>query len=231
MNVVQKFLSLPLLTLLTAVCPSCKQLEESRLHMRKNVGRAAGIAVVYIGHSNCRRYLAAQGRSAAEIAQVVDRNESFGRHITHLLGGDNGELITVEFMQARQNFKLQFSGDRFLRKELDSAVSLAQIEGSCRRLLLRVDSLWGTPSLELLAGTMRKRAQSKHLRADFGDDYGKVQCAGAFCTLSAVRAATRYFSYVLPAANNTVKVRVSWCPQQGCAQIRTANLTVTGIAP
>ena len=137
MYVVQKTL---FFLLLAATCLSCKQLEESRLQTKKVAERTAGIAVVYIGAANCHRYLAAQGRSAAEIAQVIDRNKSFGRYITHLVDGDNGELITVEFMQVRHNFDLQFSGDRFLRKLTASTVSMAQIEGSCRRLLLRVDS-------------------------------------------------------------------------------------------
>ena len=226
MDVVQKIL---FFLLLAATCLSCKQLEESRLQTKKGAERTAGIAVVYIGAANCRRYLAAQGRSAAEIAQVIDRNKSFGRYITHLVDGDNGELITVEFMQVRHNFDLQFSGDRFLRKLTASTVSMAQIEGSCRRLLLRVDSAGVVPTLELLAGTMRKREQAKHMREDFGDDYGAVQCDEVFCTLSAVRSATRYFSYLLPAADKLVKVRVRWCPQQDCKEIHTETLTVTGI--
>ena len=198
---------------------------------KKGTKHTAGIAAVYMGHDNCRRYLQAQGRSEAEIAQVVDRNKSFGRYITHLIDGDNGELITAEFMQARKNFELQFSGDRFLRKTADNEVSMAEIEGSCRRLLLRVDSQGLVPTLELLAGTKRKREQAEHLRTDFGDDYGEVKCEGAFCTLSAVHNATRYLSYLLPAADKLVKVRVRWCPQQNCEKIHTATFTVTGITP
>ena len=199
--------------------------------MKKGAGRTAGIAAVYIGDANCRRYLIAKGHSAAEIAQVIDRNKSFGRYITHLADGDNGELITDEFMQARHNFDLQFSGDRFLRKNAINVVSMAQIESSCRRLLLRVDSAGVVPTLELLDGTTRKREQAEHMRKDFGDDYGTVQCDGVFCTLSAVRNATRYFSYLLPAADKLVKVRVRWCPQQDCQEIHTETLTVKGITP
>ena len=228
MDVVRKIL---FVLLLAVTCLSCKRLEESRLQTKKETRRTAGIAVVYIGAANCRRYLAAQERSAAEIAQVIDRNKSFGRYITHLADGDNGELITVEFMKARHNFDLQFSGDRFLRKLTASTVSMAQIEGSCRRLLLRVDAAGVVPTLELLVGTTRQREQAKHMREDFGDDYGAVQCNGAFCTLSAVRHATRYFSYLLPTADQLVKVRVRWCPQQDCQTIHTETLTVTGIAP
>ena len=228
MYVVQKTL---LLSLMTATCLSCKQLETSRLQTRQGAERTAGIAAVYMGHDNCRRYLQTQGRSEAEIAQVIDRNKSFGRYITHLIDGNNGELITTEFMQARKNFELQFSGDRFLRKTADNEVSMAEIEGSCRRLLLRVDSQGLVPTLELLADTKRKREQAKHLRTDFGDDYGEIKCEGAFCTLSAVRNATRYFSYLLPTADKLVKVRVRWCPQQDCPTIHHETLTVTGIVP
>ncbi len=219
------------LFLLAASCLSCKQWEESRLQTRQGAARTAGIAAVYIGHPSCRRYLSAQGRSAAEIAEVIDRNESFGRYITHLAAGDDGELITVEFRQARNNNPdLQFSGDRFLRKRVDNTVSMAQIEGSCRRLLLRVDSQGVVPTLELLAGTTHKRELRQHMRADFGADYGEVQCEGAFCTLSAVRAAKRYFSYLLPTADGLIKVRVRWCPRQDCPKIHTETLTVTGIS-
>lgn len=219
------------LFLLGVSCLSCKQWEESRLQARQDAERSAGIAAVYIGATNCRRYLAAQGQSEVEIAQVIDRNKSFGRYITHLAAGDNGELVTVEFMQGRNNFDLQFSGDRFLRKHSHNKVGMAHIERNCRRLLLRVDSRGVVPTLELLAGTTRKREQSQHMRADFGDDYGKVRCDGAFCTLSAVRGATRYFSYLLPTADELVKVRVRWCPQQACPQIHTETLTVSGITP
>lgn len=228
MCVAQKTL---LLFLLAASCLSCKQLENSRLQTRQGAKRTAGIAVVYVGHENCRRYLTAQGRSAAEIAQVIDRNKSFGRYITHLADGNNGELVTTEFMQARNNFELQFSGDRFLRKQADNEISMAEIEGSCRRLLLRVDSRGVVPTLELLASTARKREQGKHLQDDFGNDYGEVKCEGAFCTFSEISNATRYFSYLLPTTNNLVKARVHWCPQQDCSKIHTETFTVTGIMP
>ena len=228
MHTVQKTL---FLFLFTVSCLSCKQLESSRLQTKQAAERTAAIAVVYVGHANCRRSLTAQGFSEAEIAQVIDRNKSFGRYITHLADGNNGELITSEFMQMRNNFDLQFSGDRFLRKDANTTVSMAQIENNCRRLLLRVDSQGVVPTLELLAGTTRKREQGKHLRADFGDEYGEVRCEGAFCMLSAVREATRYYSYLLPTTNKLIKARVRWCPQQNCTKISVATLTVTGITP
>ena len=219
------------LFLLGVSCLSCKQWEEARLQARQGAERSAGIAAVYIGSASCRRYLAAQGHSEAEIAQVIDRNKSFGRYITHLAAGDDGELVTVEFMQRRNNFDLQFSGDRFLRKHSHNKVSIAHIERNCRRLLLRVDSQGVVPTLELLAGTTRKRGQYQHMQADFGADYGEVQCDGAFCTLGAVHEATRYFSYLLPSADELIKTRVHWCPQRACSKIRTETFTVSGITP
>ena len=210
---------------------SCKQLEESRLQTLTMPVRTAGIAVVYLGHERCRQYLQAQGRSEAEIAQVIDRNKSFGRYITHLIVGDDGELITEGFRQERGNFKLQFSGDRFLHKKADTVVSMAEIEGSCRRLLLRVDSSGMIPTLTLLAGTTRKRQQFKQFQADFGGEYGEMQCNGDFCTFSEIRGATRYFSYLLPSPNKQVKVWLHWCPQKNCEKVHTKTLTIRGISP
>ena len=201
------------------------------MQARQGNKRTVGIAAVYIGHENCRRYLTAQGHSAAEVAQVIDRNKRFGRYITHLADGDNGELITREFMQARQDFDLRFSGDRFLHKSKDKTVSMAEIEGSCRRLLLRVDSQGARPTRALLAGTTAKQEQSKRMQADFGEEYGKVQCDEVFCTLSAVRGATRYFSYLLPTQDKLVKARVQWCPHTDCPAMHSTTLTVTGITP
>ena len=122
----------------------------------------------------------ARGRSEAEIERVIDRNKSFGRYITHLIVGDDGELITEEFRRLRKNFKLQFSGDRFLRKKVNTVVSLAEIEGSCRRMLLRVDSAGVMPALTLLAGTTRKRQQFKQFQVDFGSEYGEMLCPRRF---------------------------------------------------
>lgn len=211
-------------------CFACKQLEQSRLQTKAAAVRSAGIAAVYIGHANCHSYLSAQGLSAADIAKVIDRNRSFGRYITHLASGDNGELVTTEFLQARGDDELQFSGDRFLRKGVGITISMVQIESSCRRLLLRVDSPGIVPTLELLAGTHRKQEASKDFRADFGNDFGALQCNGAFCSFAAIKNATRYFSYLRPSADNIVKVRVRWCPRQNCERAQVETLTVTGIA-
>ena len=217
------------LCLLTVGYASCRRLAESRLQTQ--TVQAAGIAIVYLGHDNCRRYLQQQGRSAAEIAQVIDRNASFGRYITHLVDGDNGELITAEFMRARRNNELQFSGDRFLQKHIGNEVSIAQIESNCRRLLLRIDATVATPTLELLAGTTSKREQDKALLADFGSEWGAASCVKGLCTLSQLANATRYLSYLLPNRDEHIKVRVRWCSQLDCDQARVETLTVRGIAP
>lgn len=228
MDVMQKIL---FLSVFAVSCLACKQLEESRLQTLDTPVRTAGIAVVYMGHERCRQYLQGRGRSEVEIARVVDRNRSFGRYITHLIVGDDGELITTEFRRERRNFKLQFSGDRFLRKKATTVVSMEEIESSCRRLLLRVDSAGMVPVLTLLGGTTRKRQQFKQFQVDFGGGYGEMLCGGDFCTFGEIRGATRYFSYLLPASSRQVRVRLRWCPQKDCERVHDEILTVDGISP
>lgn len=198
-----------LLLLFAILLLQCKKVGDSKPSSSVSTDNALRVTATYIGDEKCVEYYEYEDQPEPflemAVGVIADNHDAVKDIATHMLDGENGELISAERRKRVDN--LQFSGDRFFARERKT-LTLEGIESSCRRLVLSVDSDT-LPTVEFKAGRARTKQRERFTKIKL-DRFGKLDCSGntPFCTFSNVKEGKRYFVLVEP-DNTKKKIRTA----------------------
>lgn len=190
-----------ILLLFTILLAQCKKAEDGEPSSLVGADNALRVTASYIGDEKCVEYYRQENPDEPpdSATAVVADNNGVKDIITHMLDGKNGELISEELKMHWQG--VQFSGDRFFARGRNK-LTLEEIEGSCRLLVLSVDSD-ESPIITFIAGGLQTEQKDRFTKIRL-DRFGDLDCDSnfPFCTFSDINAGKRYFILVKPDKTN-----------------------------